>query len=134
MGYAYSRFPILSNLYSASEPRHEGSTWTDSTSPAATEMETMKWARGEVAGVSLDGKSLQIKMVRGVMPQGARVGIYLTAPENPSPHYMWDEMRELRVAEATVLRVVGDSCDAEIVKRSSEARISVGDKVIELTP
>ena len=108
--------------------------WDKPLKAPPTEMETMRWARGEVVDVSLDGKSFQIRMLRGVMPQGARVGVYLDAPENPSPHYMWDEMRELRVAEATVLRVVGDSCDAEIVKRSSEARISVGDKVIELTP
>lgn len=99
-----------------------------------TDAATMHWKRGEVAEVSLDGAVVQITVKGGVIPRGARVGIYVDTPEKPGPHYMWDEARELRVAEATVVRTLGDRCEAQIVERSTNAPVSVGDKVIELVP
>lgn len=100
----------------------------------ATEPATMHWALGEVTDVSLDGGTIQVKLTRGTIPQGARVGIYLKTPADPSPHYMWDETRELRAAEARVVRVVGNGFEAEIVAKLTNTAISAGDKVIELVP
>ncbi len=99
-----------------------------------TQPATMHWAIGEVTKISLDGGTIQVKLKRGTVPTGARVGIYLATTADPSPHYMWDETRELRAAEATVTRVVGDGFEAEIVARTSNTAISAGDKVIALVP
>jgi hypothetical protein len=108
--------------------------WDKPLRAPATEPATMHWALGEVTDVSLDGATIQVKTTRGIVSTGARVGIYLATPENASPHYMWDETRELRAAEASVTRVTGDGFEAEIVGRLANTAVSVGDKVIELTP
>ncbi|MHC4249841.1 MAG: hypothetical protein ACYS9X_12000 [Planctomycetota bacterium] len=108
--------------------------WDKPLRAPATEPATMHWTLGEVTGISVDGGTIQVKFTRGTVPQGARVGIYLATPDDPSPHYMWDETRELRAAEAKVTRVVGSGFEAEIVGRLANTPISVGDKVIELVP
>ncbi|MHC5058226.1 MAG: hypothetical protein ACYTKD_26510 [Planctomycetota bacterium] len=108
--------------------------WDKPLRAPATEPATMHWTLGEVTGISLDGATIQVKFTRGTVPHGARVGIYLATPDEPSPHYMWDETREFRAAEAKVTRAVGDGFEAEIVARSANTAVSVGDKVIDLVP
>ncbi len=99
-----------------------------------TEKATMHWAVGEVTAVSLDGGTLHVRLTRGMVSRDARVGVYLATPENPSPHYMWDETRELRAAEAKVVAVSGNRFEAEVVENLRNTRISAGDKVVELVP
>ncbi len=99
-----------------------------------TDPATMHWALGEVTEISLDGETIQVKLTRGTIPQGARIGIYLATPEDPSPHYMWDESREMSAAEAEVTRIHGDGFEAKIVAGATNTAISAGDKVIKLVP
>ncbi len=108
--------------------------WHRPLSAPPTEPATMHWAIGEVTEISRDGGTIQVKLKRGTIPRGARVGIYLATPNDPGPHYMWDETRELRAAEAKVIRVGGDGFEARIVARTTNTAISAGDKVIELVP
>ncbi len=96
-----------------------------------TDKDTMFWTEGEVTEVSRDGSSLHFKIKRGATPKmGAMIGLYVPMPGKPGPHYMWDEARELRVAEARVVGFAGDTCRAEIVDRTTNAPVSIGDKVI----
>ena len=99
-----------------------------------TERATMHWAVGKVTAVSFDGGTLHVQLTRGVVSRGARVGVYIATPEHPSAHYMWDETRELRAAEAKVVAVSGNSFQAEIVENLRNTRISAGDKVVGLLP
>jgi len=99
-----------------------------------TERATMFWSIGEVTGKSADGRTIQVKVTRGVVSRGDRIGIYVAATDNPSPHYMWDETRELKAAEAKVTQVIPDGFEAEIIEKSTNTAISAGDKVIRLIP
>jgi len=99
-----------------------------------TEPATMFWSIGEVTGITPDGEMIEVKVTRGMVSRGDRVGIYLAATDDPSPHYMWDETREMSAAEATVTEVIPDGFEAKIVKRSTNTAISAGDKVIRLIP
>ncbi len=109
--------------------------WDAPIVPPPTDMSKMSWPEGEVTEVSRDGSSLHFKVKRGVTPRmGAMVGLYVPMPRKPGPHYMWDESRELRVAEARVVGYAGDTCKAEIVNRTTNAPVSVGDKVIVKIP
>jgi hypothetical protein len=101
---------------------------------APTDHATMHWALGEVTEISLDGETIQVKLTRGTFPEGALVGIYLATTKDPSPHYMWDESREMSAAEAKVTRVSEGSFEARIVAGSSNTVITAGDKVIKLVP
>ena len=108
--------------------------WHKPLRAAPTESATMHWALGEVTEISLDGETIQVKLTRGTFPEGARIGIYLATPKDPSPHYMWDESREMRAAEAKVTKVHGGGFEAEIVAGKTNTSISAGDKVINLVP
>ena len=99
-----------------------------------TEKATMFWSIGEVTGISPDGRKVQVKVTRGVVSPGDRVGIYVADVKDPSPHYMWDETRELSAAEAKVTEVIPDGFEAEIIEKSTNTAISAGDKVIRLIP
>ncbi len=105
--------------------------WDAPIVPRHTDKDKMFWTEGEVTEVSRDGASLHFKIKRGHTPRmGAMIGLYVSMPEKPGPHYMWDESRELRVAEARVVGFAGDTCKAEIVDRTTNAPVSIGDKVI----
>jgi hypothetical protein len=113
---------------------HVDVPWDKPLRPAPTEPATMHWALAEVTDISLDGATIKGKFTRGMVSEGARIGIYLKAPEEPSPHYMWDETRELRAAEAQVVQVMGDTFEARILAHRTNTRISAGDRIIELVP
>ncbi len=108
--------------------------WDKPLRPLPTEHATMHWALAKVTEISLDGATIKGQFTRGTVSQGARIGIYLKTPEEPSPHYMWDETREFRAAEAQVVQVMGDTFEAKIVARLTNTRISAGDTIIELVP
>jgi hypothetical protein len=108
--------------------------WDKPLKPPPTDEGTMKWGEGEVTEVSLDGSIVHIKMKRGVIPTGAQIGIFVPTPENPGPHYLWDEARELRAADARVVAASADTCKAEIINATTNGPVVVGDKVIVRIP
>ncbi len=108
--------------------------WDKPLKPPPTVEGTMEWGQGEVTEVSLDGATVHIKMTRGVIPTGAQVGIFVPTPEKPGPHYLWDEVREVRAADARVVAASADTCKAEIITATTNGPIAVGDKVIVTVP
>ena len=104
--------------------------WDKPVRPPPTVKGAMVWGEGEVTEVSLDGATIHIKMTRGTIPTGSQIGIFIPAPENPGPHYLWDESRELKAAEATVVTASADTCIARIINVTTNAPMVVGDKVI----
>ena len=114
--------------------RFADTIWDRPLRPPPTVEGTMVWGEGEVTEVSLDGGTIHIKMTRGAIPTGAQIGIFVPTPEEPGPHYLWDEARELRAADARVVAASADTCKAEIINATTNAPIAVGDKVIVRIP
>lgn len=108
--------------------------WDKPLKPPPTVEGTMVWGEGEVTEVSLDGATVHIRMKRGVIPTGAQIGIFVPTPDEPGPHYLWDEVRELRAADARVVGASADTCKAQIINATTNGPIVVGDKVIVRIP
>lgn len=108
--------------------------WDRPVKPPPTVEGTMVWGEGQVTDVSLDGATLHIKMTRGIIPAGSQIGIFIATPENPSRHYLWEETREMRAAEARVVTASATTCKAEVINLTTNAPIAIGDKVIIRVP
>ena len=93
-----------------------------------------EWAEGHVEALSDDGLTVKIKIDRGEVRPGEQAGIFVRTVENPGPHYLKDEVREVRAATAKIVRFEGYALWAEILDESRRAPIAPGDRVIVRVP
>jgi hypothetical protein len=108
--------------------------WDQPVVPPEESAYSPEFAVGTVRSVSDDGTMIDIVLDRGVARTGDPVTVVLSTPDDPAPRNFRDEVRERRVATATVVRIWGGGCEARLVPDRRNTMILPGARATVRSP
>ena len=92
------------------------------------------FAVGTVRSVSDDGLMIDIERDRGAARMGDPVTVVMSPPDDPAPRNFRDEVRERRVATATVVKIWGGGCEARLIPDRRNTVVLPGDRATVRSP